>query len=110
MYVIRIFEKYLRNTDKSTVVLNGPELVKAGWLASQAQVTPLSELVGLNLIVENVVILESGDISSISSRFSEKAKKTNYNIFIQQLVLLLILATTTTSTFQKQGDDIVADV
>ena len=75
MYIIRIFEKYLRNTDKSTVVLNGPELVKAGWLASQAQVTPLSELVGLNLIVENVVILESGDISSISSRFSEKEKK-----------------------------------
>ena len=72
--------------------------------------TPLSELVGLNLIVENVVILESGDISSISSRFSEKEKKKNYNIFILQLVLLLILATTTTSTFQKQGDDIVADV
>ena len=37
--------------------------------------TPLSELVGLNLIVEKVVILESGDISSISSRFSEKIKQ-----------------------------------
>ena len=61
----------LRKTDKRTVVLSG-ELLNAGWSASQAHVTPLSELVGLNLMVENVVTLPSGDTSSISSRASEK--------------------------------------
>jgi hypothetical protein len=55
----------LRSTDSKTVVLKGG-FSKAGCSASQAHVTPLSELVGRNLMVEVVVIRLSGLLSSTS--------------------------------------------